>query len=89
MANDPQSDSLAIAQFEQSLKELEELVQQMEAGELSLEQSLNAYERGVGLYRHCQSALEQAQLRVQQLADPMQAQDAQPLDPSTLKHHTS
>ena len=50
----------------------------MERGELSLEQSLAAYERGVGLYRRCQQALEQAELRVKLLSDPEKPDQAEP-----------
>ena len=67
-----------VAHFEQSLDELEQLVGKMEHGEMSLEDSLAAYERGVGLYRRCQAALEQAELRVRLLADPEQPDSAQP-----------
>ncbi|HET9048499.1 MAG TPA: exodeoxyribonuclease VII small subunit [Chiayiivirga sp.] len=70
----------AVAQFEQSLDELENLVQRMEKGDLSLDESLAAYERGVGLYRHCQTALEQAELRVRLLSDPLDPDTAQPFD---------
>ncbi|HSX63198.1 MAG TPA: exodeoxyribonuclease VII small subunit [Pseudoxanthomonas sp.] len=66
-----------VAHFEQSLDELEKLVDRMEHGELSLEESLAAYERGVGLYRQCQSALEQAELRVRLLSDPEQPENAE------------
>lgn len=59
-----------VAQFEQSIDELERLVQRMEQGELSLDDSLQAYERGVALYRQCQNALQQAELRVKLLGDP-------------------
>ena len=59
-----------VADFEASLDALEQLVEKMEHGELSLEESLAAYERGVGLYRRCQAALEQAELRVRLLSDP-------------------
>ena len=47
--------------FESSLAELEELVEVMEAGDLSLEASLEAFERGVKLTRACQSALKDAE----------------------------
>lgn len=70
-----------VAQFEQSLQELEQLVTTLEAGELPLEQSLDAYARGVGLYRQCQQALEQAQLRVNLLNDPAQPDTAVAFDP--------
>lgn len=69
-----------VAAFEQSLQELEQLVTSMEAGDLPLEQSLAAYERGVGLYRQCQQALEQAQLRVKLLNDPAQPDAAVPFN---------
>ncbi len=59
-----------VAGFERSLDELEQLVQKMEKGEQSLDESLVAYERGVALYRDCQTALEQAELRVRLLTDP-------------------
>ncbi|WP_411851687.1 exodeoxyribonuclease VII small subunit [Stenotrophomonas sp. LGBM10] len=70
-----------VAHFEQSLEELEQLVEKMETGEMSLEQSLSAYERGVGLYRQCQQALEQAELRVRLLRDPAQPDAADSFDP--------
>jgi len=70
----------AVAQFEHSLDELEQLVQRMEKGDLSLDDSLAAYERGVSLYRHCQTALEQAELRVKLLSDPLDAENAEPFD---------
>ena len=66
--------------FEQSLDQLEQLVQRMEKGELSLDDSLAAYERGVGLFRQCQLALEQAELRVKRLTDPSQPDSAEPFD---------
>lgn len=51
--------------FEKSLAELEALVERLESGDLPLEESLKAFERGVTLTRECQSALEAAQARVE------------------------
>jgi exodeoxyribonuclease VII small subunit len=76
MAKKPASEPSPVADFEQSLLALESLVGTMETGDMSLEESLAAYERGVGLYRHCQLALEQAELRVRQLSDPAKPDDA-------------
>jgi len=59
-----------VADFEHSLEQLEHLVERMERGDLTLEDALAAYEQGVGLYRRCQEALEQAELRVRLLSDP-------------------
>ena len=47
-----------IADFEKSLDELEKLVARMEEGEQSLDESLQSFERGIALYRNCQTALD-------------------------------
>ncbi|MFY2765279.1 exodeoxyribonuclease VII small subunit [Arenimonas sp. MALMAid1274] len=80
-AKTPATPPSPVAQFETSLDELEQLVQKMEKGDLSLDDSLAAYERGVGLYRQCQGALEQAELRVRLLTDPTDPETAQPFQP--------
>lgn len=72
-----------IAEFEHSLDELEQLVQRMEQGDLSLDDSLKTYERGIALYRNCQSALQQAELRVKLLYDPEAPDDAEDFKPDT------
>ncbi|MDH5738023.1 MAG: exodeoxyribonuclease VII small subunit, partial [Gammaproteobacteria bacterium] len=51
--------------FEASLAQLEKLVAQMEDGDLSLEESLKTFEQGVKLARECQTALKDAEQRVQ------------------------
>ncbi len=71
-----------VADFEASMQALEDLVGKMEAGEMSLEDSLAAYESGVSLYRRCQDALEQAELRVRLLSDPANPDEARPFDAS-------
>jgi exodeoxyribonuclease VII small subunit len=71
------ADASPVADFETSLDALEALVERMELGQLSLEDSLAAYERSVGLYRRCQQALEQAELRVRLLSDPDKPESAQ------------
>ena len=53
--------------FESALEELESLVSKMESGELSLDDSLKAFERGIELTRTCQSTLEAAELKIQML----------------------
>ncbi len=55
--------------FESSLSQLEELVTAMEDGELSLEESLQAFESGIKLTRECQAALQRAEQKVQILMD--------------------
>lgn len=76
-----EASTATVADFERSLDELEALVQRMEHGELSLEESLQSYERGIALYRRCQTALEQAELRVRLLSDPADPASAEPFAP--------
>jgi len=60
----PMNDSKETPDFEGALKTLEGLVEQMERGELSLEQSLQCFEQGIRLTRECQKALNEAEQRV-------------------------
>ena len=55
--------------FEQSLAELQQLVERLESGELSMEDSLTCFEQGIGLTRDCQAALSQAEQKVQILLE--------------------
>lgn len=55
--------------FEAALEELEALVERMESGDLTLEESLTAFERGVAFTRQCQTALREAELRVKALTE--------------------
>ncbi len=75
------ADTAPAADFEHSLDELEQLVAKMEGGELSLDESLASFERGIGLFRHCQQTLQQAELRVRLLLDPDAPDDAEPFEP--------
>ena len=62
--------------FEKSVEELEQLVGRMEQGDLTLEQSLKEFERGVELTRHCQKALQEAEQKVEILLK--KSADAEP-----------
>ncbi|GLQ92154.1 exodeoxyribonuclease VII small subunit [Dyella acidisoli] len=75
------AETTPVADFEHSLDELEQLVARMEGGDMSLDESLSAFERGIGLYRHCQQALDQAELRVRLLLDPDAPDTAEPFEP--------
>ncbi|MFT7129912.1 MAG: exodeoxyribonuclease VII small subunit [Gammaproteobacteria bacterium] len=55
--------------FEQALDQLEELVEDMENGDLTLEESLKAFEEGIKLTRECQTALSEAEQKVQMLIE--------------------
>ena len=55
--------------FEDALKELERVVQALEGGKASLDESVELYEKGTLLKKHCEERLKSAQLRVNQIAD--------------------
>ena len=55
------------APFEATLAQLEQLVAQLESGDLPLDEALRSFEQGVRLTRECQNALNTAQQKVQQL----------------------
>ena len=53
--------------FEKALDELDSIVEELESGDLSLENSLKSFEKGIKLARQCQEKLSQAELQVQKL----------------------
>lgn len=67
--------------FDGSLKALEELVQRMENGGLSLEESLKHFEQGIALTRQCQKSLEMAEQRIRILTAPGEQAETAPFEP--------
>jgi len=65
MAKDPKAKEPESPDFEAALAELEKLVETLEQGDLSLEASLEHFERGVALTRQCQKALRDAEQKVE------------------------
>jgi exodeoxyribonuclease VII small subunit len=59
-----------LAELEESVRTLEQLVEELESGELPLEKALAEFERGVKLTRRCQAALAQAEQRIEILLAP-------------------
>ena len=55
--------------FEPSLKKLEKIIEKLEDGEISLEDSVKSFEEGIGLVKECQKQLSQAELKVKKLLD--------------------
>ena len=55
--------------FEASLQKLEKIIEKLEDGDISLEESVKSFEEGVGLVKECQKQLTQAELKVKKLLD--------------------
>ena len=65
--SDKKHSALADMSFEQALGELEQIVQDLERGQLDLDAAIKAYERGTLLKAHCDGKLKEAQLRVDKI----------------------
>ena len=68
--------------FEEALGKLEQLVEQIESGDIGLEESIARYEQGIGLVKQCRSILDAAEKKIQLLAkgDAGQAEPAGELE---------
>lgn len=66
--------------FEESLQELQVLVERMESGNLSLEESLADFEKGIRLTRECQRSLMDAEQKVQMIVEKNDGIDTVPFD---------
>ncbi|NND44877.1 MAG: exodeoxyribonuclease VII small subunit [Xanthomonadales bacterium] len=69
MVKKPSDTPAQTLDFETALRDLEAVVAQLESGDLALEASLEAFEKGITLTRHCQAALQAAELKVKQLTE--------------------
>ena len=67
--------------FEETLAELEKLVVKLEEGDLSLDESLSGFKRGIELTRQCQAVLDDAQQTVEQLLDTEDEESLKPFEP--------
>lgn len=67
--------------FEQQLSNLEALVESLESGDLSLEDSLKSFEQGIKVARECQTALKQAEQKVELLMRQGDELVSQPFEP--------
>ena len=58
--------------FEQAIKELTGIVTQVEQGRIPLADSLQQYERGMALIKHCREILQKAEKRIENISEPEQ-----------------
>jgi exodeoxyribonuclease VII small subunit len=60
-------DDIAKLSFEEALAELEQIVAKLEGGQAPLAQSIEIYERGEALKKHCETLLKQAEMRIEKI----------------------
>ncbi|MFB3776535.1 MAG: exodeoxyribonuclease VII small subunit [Bryobacteraceae bacterium] len=75
------SDDRPLAGFEAGLAELENIVKELEAGDLPLERSLELFEKGVGLSQACRRQLDEAETRIEILLKKKNQVQAEPYSP--------
>lgn len=75
-------DEITALSFEDALRALEEVVRNLESGEVPLDDSITLYERGEALRRHCQARLDAASARIEKIVAGADGQAAglQPFD---------
>ena len=56
--------------FEEAIKELTEIVNKIESGKTPLQDSLEQYEKGMTLIKHCREILEKAERRIEKISEP-------------------
>jgi exodeoxyribonuclease VII small subunit len=61
--------------FENSLKELEKIVRELESGDIDLDESLKKFEQGIQLYKNCRTTLENAEKKIKILSDQLKEVD--------------
>ncbi len=64
---DVDTTKIADLSFEDALRNLEQVVKQLESGEVPLDDSIDLYERGAALRKHCQARLDAAQARIERI----------------------
>ena len=81
MAGKKQKDGLGELSFEESIKELTNIVGKIEQGEIPLQDSLEQYEKGMALIKHCRDILQKAEKRIEKIseADLTKSKDEKPV----------
>ena len=68
-------DNVEKMSFEDSIKELTAIVSKIEQGEIPLQQSLEQYEKGMSLIKHCRDILQKAEKRIEKITEKEISQD--------------
>ena len=68
MAEKKSKSDVSKLNFEDSIKRLKEIVEQIEQGEIPLHDSLEQYEQGMALIKHCRGILQQAEKRIEKIS---------------------
>ncbi|MGU3400186.1 exodeoxyribonuclease VII small subunit [Brucellaceae bacterium D45D] len=81
MVSEPSNTDISVMSFEDALKQLEKIVDDLERGDVPLEESIRIYERGEALKKHCDTLLKSAEDKVEKIR---LGRDGQPLGTEPL-----
>jgi len=70
MADKKQKENIEKSSFEEAIKELTSIVAQVEQGQIPLQNSLQQYEKGMALIKHCRTILQKAEKRIEKISEP-------------------
>lgn len=76
MAGQKSKNDIGKLSFEEAIKELTDIVGKIEQGEIALQDSLQQYERGMTLIKHCRTILKQAEERIEKISKDQESQES-------------
>ena len=76
MAGQKPKNDIGKLSFEEAIKELTDIVGKIEQGEIALQDSLQQYERGMALIKHCRTILKQAEERIEKITKEQKPQES-------------
>ncbi len=85
MTERKQKDEISKLTFEQAINQLKGIVEKIEQGEIPLQDSLEQYEKGMALIKHCRDILQKAEKRIERISKeeppepPQEAENSEPL----------
>ena len=81
MAGQKAKNDISKLNFEEAIKELTEIVGRIEQGQIALQDSLQQYEKGMGLIKHCRAILQKAEKRIEKITktEAEQIEDETPI----------
>lgn len=75
MAKNEKKNNIAKLTFEQAIRQLTDIVGKIEQGEIPLQDSLNQYEKGMALIKHCKDILQKAEKRIEKISEEKRPED--------------
>ncbi|OHB80312.1 MAG: exodeoxyribonuclease VII small subunit [Planctomycetes bacterium RBG_16_55_9] len=82
MAGQKVKNDVSKLSFEEAIKELTEIVARIEQGQIALQDSLQQYEKGMGLIKHCRTILQEAEKRIEKISESQAKPQEEPqVDP--------